>query len=113
MYDLPGGGIENMETIMVCLERELMEETGSRLLSSRFVDFNEYLCEYTGSTGDVKNSHHIGFYFEVDLEYDTLRIEPDGHDSLGAEFIDISELSNIKISPIAEPMIRKVIEKLV
>ncbi len=109
MYDLPGWWIEFWESIDECLKRELVEETWTQLLHSDFIGKNEYICDYITPQNKAETSHHIGFYYSVDLWYTDIKTTPDWEDSLGAEFIELSELSNITLSPIAEPMIQKVI----
>lgn len=109
MYDLPGGGIEYWETIYECLKREIDEETWTQLRDSKFIWNNEFICDYMNPKNESRKSHHIWFYYKVSLSYDYIKTWPDGEDSLGTEFIDISELDKIKLSPIAKPMIEKVI----
>ena len=110
MYDLPGGGIEYGETIKDCLKREIHEETWAVLKTSSFLWKNEYICNYENLKNQSETSHHIGFYYYIKLSYSTIKSSPDGEDSLGAEFIDIFNLNNIQISPIAKPMILKALE---
>ncbi len=109
MYDLPWGGIEQSELISDCLKRELDEEVNGKLTESEFIWFNEYHGDYLSSSGEQKTIHHIGFYYRVSLDISELRIWADGHDSLGAEWIDIAQLDNVAIAPIAKPMILKVV----
>ncbi|MDP2091299.1 MAG: NUDIX domain-containing protein [Candidatus Gracilibacteria bacterium] len=112
MYDLPGGGIEYGETISECLKREIYEETGTQLLNCNFIGNNEYICEYMNPKNEPKKSHHIGFYYKVELSYENIKTGPDFEDSLGSEFIDIKELDQIKLSPIAKPMIEKALSMI-
>ena len=108
MYDLPGGGIETGETIEECLKREFVEEVGCEITSQIFLSENEYTTEnYRG-----KPFRHFGTYFIVSLSSDKIKTVADGEDSLGAEFIDLNILDEIKISPIAKPMIEKAINLL-
>lgn len=112
LYDLPGWGIEFWEHIEQALEREILEETWVGLISKAFVGNNEYLCEYINPMGQPKSSHHIGFYYSVELENEEVKTSPDGEDSLGALWIPIDELSIDSVSPIAYPMIQKVVSPL-
>lgn len=109
MYDLPWWSIEESEKVLDCLERELKEEVNGKLVSSIFLWFNEYQCDYKSSSGEIKPFHHIGFYYAVDINISELRTDPDWHDSLGAEWIDIDRLNSILIAPIAKPMILKLL----
>ena len=106
-FDLPGGGLNFEETVSECLARELMEETNTKIKKDELMGINEYQCQYEEEKGVIKDFHHIGIYFRVDLEIDKLKIEPDGQDSEGALFIDITELTSNNTSPIALPMIMR------
>lgn len=107
MYDLPWWWIEENEKILDCLSREIFEETWTNLINNNFIWINEYICEYKNERNEIKNSHHIGFYYSVEIFWEEIKTIPDWEDSLWAEFIKISKLNEIKISPIAKPMIEK------
>lgn len=103
MYDLPGGGIEQGETMEECLKREFMEEVGCEIFGQTFLSENEYVTpNYKG-----KPFRHFGTYFIVSLSSSDIKTGSDGEDSLGAEFISLDCLDKIEISPIAKPMIMK------
>lgn len=112
MYDLPGGGIEFNEKIEDALKREFIEETGITVSSYSFLGYNEYFCDYTNDSGELRRLHHIGLYYEVAATFENIKSDSDGQDSLGAEFIDIKELDKIQIAPIAKKMIDKVIKDI-
>jgi len=107
MYDLPGGGIEFGETIVNALKREFIEETGIILSSYSFFTNNECFCDYINDSGEKKKMHHLGLYYKVVARFDKIKNDSDGHDSLGAEFIEIKELNNIQIAPIAKEVLKK------
>lgn len=109
MRDLPGGGIEFNEKIEETLKREFLEETGVILDSFSFIDYNEYFCDYLNDTSESRSLHHIAFYYKVFANIDKIKKDPDGQDSLGAEFIDIDDLNKIEIAPIARPIIEKML----
>jgi 8-oxo-dGTP pyrophosphatase MutT (NUDIX family) len=109
MYDLPGGGIEFNEKIEETLKREFVEETGVVLNNFSFIDYNEYFCDYLNETGEGRSLHHIAFYYKVFADVNEIKKDPDGQDSLGAEFIDVSDLEKVKIAPIAKTVIEKII----
>ena len=112
MFDLPGGGIEFGEKIEETLKREFFEETGITLNSYSFLSNNEYFCDYINESGEPRKLHHIGIYYNVAASFKTIKSDPDGQDSLGAEFIDIKELNKIEIAPIAKKIIDTVITTL-
>ncbi len=106
-YDLPGGRLNFDETTDQCLERELMEETNARVLNKVLVGINEYQCQYTKEDGAIKDFHHLGIYYKVDLFINNLKTTPDGQDSNGAIFIPVSEFTLDNTSPISFPMIKR------
>jgi 8-oxo-dGTP pyrophosphatase MutT (NUDIX family) len=109
MYDLPGGGIEFGEKVEEALKREFVEEAGIELDGLEFVGHNEYFSEYKNEKNELRKMHHVGLYYQVSATYEFIKSDADGQDSLGAEFVDINNLNNINIAPIAKPMIMKVI----
>ena len=108
LYDLPGGRVEFGEKIEVTLQREFEEEIGvSSLTKFSFLGYNEYFCTFTNDAEEVKNFHHIGIYFSVSCDTTTIKTTADGHDSLGALFVPITELGTHNCSQIALEMIQK------
>ena len=110
MFDLPGGKIEEGETLEQALRREFIEEVGCEIKDTHFLSVNEYSCKYKNPKEVLLNFHHTGTYFVVSLSSDDIKVGADGEDSLGAQFVDIKDLDNVKIAPIAKPMIFKAIK---
>lgn len=108
-YDLPGGGVEFGEKAEEALRREFEEEAGISLDACKFINYNEYFSEYQDEGGESKKMHHVGLYYQVSATFESIKNEADGQDSAGAELINIQDLYKIKISPIAEPMIKLVL----
>lgn len=108
MYDLPGGRMEAGETMEQGLKREFIEEVGSEVTDQTFLSENEYTTEnYKGSPFS-----HFGTYYTVSISTDTVKTDADGHDSLGAEFINLDTLDQVQIAPIALPMILKAVDQI-
>lgn len=101
LLDLPGGRMEEGELVEETLIREIQEETAATVKNMQFFDFAEYRCVYE-ENGETKYFHHIGLYFLVDIDVETLREEADGHDSNGAEWI---------LLPLHENMIAPILKK--
>lgn len=65
IYMLPGGGVEDGESILTALRREVAEETGCRVSSARplgYVEENRAYADYT----------QLSYYFLVDTPDETL-----------------------------------------
>jgi 8-oxo-dGTP pyrophosphatase MutT (NUDIX family) len=108
MYDLPGGGIEKGETHSETLLREFIEEVGCEVQTYNFLHQDHYECPYVGSTGIERDFKHTGFYFSVSLTVRAeIKSEPDGQDSLGAEYIELKNIvsDNVVVAPMARKAI--------
>lgn len=66
-----------------------------------FIGHNEYFCDYLNDSNESRLLHHLGLYYKGSASFDKIKSDPDGQDSLSAEFIDINNLDQIKVSPIA------------
>lgn len=64
-YFLIGGGIENGEDPVQCLEREAMEETGCRVAIQEYIGSAEAFREYEG----------IGYFHPVQFYYGGMLVE--------------------------------------
>lgn len=106
LYDLPGGSVEFSESIEHALQREIKEETNADMKGSRFLTNEEYQCRYV-KNGEERDFHHVGIYYIVDIAVNQLRVGFDGHDSDGAVFVPIGEISRNTVSPIAYKALRK------
>ena len=110
MFDLPGGGIEFSEKVEESVRREFLEETGTTVTDIIFLGYNECVSQYNNERGESRKLHHLGLYHVVSISNpDEVKTDADGEDSLGAVFIDIENIDNYSISPIALPMILKAI----
>lgn len=106
-YDLPGGGLEFDENVEESLKREFLEETNSTVNEMSLIGVNEYRCEFKKENGELKDFHHLGIYYKVDIDFDNLKTSSDGQDSDGALFVNIKDLNIQNTSPIAFAMIFK------
>lgn len=105
-YDLPGG-VQFDENVEDALKREFIEETNTVVKEMNLIGINEYRCQYKKENGDLKDFHHLGIYYTVDITIENLKALPDGQDSNGALFVDIKDINSINTSPIAFDMILK------
>lgn len=101
--DLPGGGIEYGESPEETLKREFLEEVG--------VSINEFelflvKTNYVVWSDEEYNEdlQHVGIIYKVKLnkaDYDKIKKNADGLDSLGANWYPIEQLDIDKLSPFA------------
>jgi ADP-ribose pyrophosphatase YjhB (NUDIX family) len=107
-WDLPGGRLEFGEQPETALHREIEEETGlSNLqLIIRSAESNVLKWIYEGEPEEL---HHIGILYDVYLTSESrpyeIKREPDGEDSLGAQWFSMEEVSALSLTPFAEYMI--------
>lgn len=100
-WDLPGGSIEFGEEPGETLKREFWEETGITNIEGQIHDSISYTMIYPYSDSQLEELHHIGIIYDVtllDADFE-LKINGDGQDSQGAEWIDIEQLPNLELTP--------------
>ena len=107
LFDLPGGGIEFGEDLEKALEREIKEEVGVSI-KNEGVFGNANHSSFWNDNGIPTHTHHIGLYYKVSLLSDSIKTCPDGHDSEGAVWVDISSISKENVSPIAYKILKDV-----
>lgn len=98
--DLPGGGIEFKESPFDTIKREIKEEVGITIKKANLIDILSYNIkwEYQDYKEDL---HHLGILYKIDFTNNSLKTTPDGRDSLGASFYEISKLTKEELSPFA------------
>jgi len=99
LYDLPGGRLEFGESIEECLKREYNEEIGVGINIIKLIGVFEYQCDYL-KRGIMTHLHHVGVYYLVDIDSVDIRRGADGHDSLGASFVETKKLNKDNMSGI-------------
>jgi 8-oxo-dGTP diphosphatase len=102
MCNLPGGGIEFGESPKETLRRELEEETGLTIYPPPVLV--DYLSQTeTHPTLPNTQIHLLGYLFRIELAtQNPVKAEPDGNDSLGARWIERSELADLNIGRFAK-----------
>ena len=102
-WDLPGGKTDFGESPEETLRREVMEETGLKVRSSRLEDVLAYTHESKRET-----FHHTGVIFDCEAkDVKNLNRKPDGNDSFGAEVFNQREVKKLKLTPLAKKALKK------
>lgn len=107
-WDLPGGRLEFGEQPETALHREIEEETGLTHLQLVINSAESCLLEWVHQ-GEPEELHHIGMLYDVALtaasQPNHIKKEPDGEDSLGADWFTLDQVRELSLTPFAEYMI--------
>jgi 8-oxo-dGTP diphosphatase len=103
MYDLPGGSPEENETNAETLLREIKEETGLDVTSYQKITDQVITTFYKYSlNGEDFLLRHSALFYSVEAYQGNIKTDSDGEDSDGAEWFKISDLHQIKCSPLVK-----------
>lgn len=97
--DLPGGSFEHGETPLETVIREIKEEVGVNVTDAKLFDANSVVVDWV-QDGIPEHMHHIGFFYLINVDNNSLKQDSDGLDSLGASWYSLKELKKEDVSPL-------------
>jgi len=95
-FVLPGGKLDFGENLKECLKREILEETGLKILKASFFDYKEIL---------LKDRYYLIMYFKSVVKDFNLKINEDEISEI--LWIDRFSIDKIDIAPKSKEIIRK------
>lgn len=98
LYDLPGGGLDEGELLEDALKREVLEETGCKVVSHTQIGTLSFTYPYMKESQQI-NLRHIGVIYNTTVTGEPLST-PAGGDSDGCVWVNIDELSSSNASPL-------------
>lgn len=102
-YDLPGGRLEDAESLEQGIKREFREETGYSIQELSNIGVCDFSVRWTLTDHTIENIHHIALLYavHVDPDEEAAEIESfEGQDSNGAIWLPIDEISSANASPL-------------
>ncbi len=103
--DLPGGGIEKGETAEDTLKREFQEETGINIKEFKLKQIVTNYVIWNLDKTHKEDLQHIAIIYNVKIDkkdYQKIKKEADGLDSLGANWYKTDNLKLNNLSPLAK-----------
>lgn len=94
-YDLPGGSMEENETLEDTLKREILEETGIKIL--KYLQLGTLIFQYPWHFKDFNLNRHFCVFYKINLfSGKLLRNIPQfkGQDSIGCHFISLNKIDS-------------------
>ncbi|MFS1514308.1 NUDIX hydrolase [Chengkuizengella sp. SCS-71B] len=99
-FDLPGGSLEEGESLVSAMKREFLEETGLSIDIKQNIGTCDFVLPWVWK--EFNHVHHITVFYEVE-NMDNILSKPilfEGQDSLGAQWIRKEEVSVKNASPL-------------
>lgn len=111
-YNLPGGGLEQGETILEGVAREVLEETTAQVDVGPLALIYEFTPHKQSGDYNVNEKHGLHLIFECTLKNNSipqLPQNPDPHQS-GVKWVPLEELDSILLIPNINKQIKEYIQ---
>lgn len=97
-YDLPGGSLEEGESELDSLNRELLEEVGYNFHILNQIGVCDYLIPWQDK--DYTHLHHIAMYWHIDTDEALILTDIVADDTSGFSLVDITTITTKNASPL-------------
>ncbi|KGX85227.1 NUDIX hydrolase [Pontibacillus marinus] len=99
-FDLPGGSLEEGESLVSALHREFEEETGASIHVKNLIGTSDFFVKWDWEP--YTHVHHIAVFYHIDVigELDQNPTQFEGQDSTGVRWISQNQMSEETSSPL-------------
>ena len=99
-FDLPGGSLEEAESLSIAMKREFLEETGIEIEITQNIGVIDFMLPWKWK--EYTDVHHIAVYYLVKQNGGRISkpLQFEGQDSLGAEWVSETDISEENASPL-------------
>ncbi|QHE52422.1 NUDIX hydrolase [Pontibacillus sp. HMF3514] len=99
-FDLPGGSLEEGESLVAALHREFKEETGASIHVKNLIGTSDFIVQWDWDP--YTHVHHIAVFYHVDVvgAFDQNPFQFEGQDSIGVRWIKQNQISEETASPL-------------
>ncbi|MED1138109.1 NUDIX domain-containing protein [Bacillus paranthracis] len=99
-YDLPGGSLEEGESLLAGLHREMKEETGLKVKVVNQIGTVDF--QFPSKFKEYTHVHHIAVFYVVERCEGEFKVpeQIEGQDSIGARWIPLESITEDNSSPL-------------
>ncbi|ENB9401962.1 TPA: NUDIX hydrolase [Bacillus paranthracis] len=99
-YDLPGGSLEEGESLLAGLHREMKEETGLKVKVVNQIGTVDF--QFPSKFKEYTHVHHIAVFYVVERCEGEFKVPEqfEGQDSIGARWIPLESITEHNSSPL-------------
>ncbi|KAB7668707.1 NUDIX hydrolase [Bacillus sp. B1-b2] len=99
-FDLPGGSLEEAESLSIAMKREFLEETGFEIEIKQNLGVTDFMLPWRWK--EFTDVHHIAVFYQVKIVNGELTkpLQFEGQDSLGAVWVSKEDVTIENASPL-------------